>query len=79
VASLRERQDMSVYVVAIADPDYYYAHPGARLPDGAGVYLEAFESEKDALLWILDPARPTYHAGDEECPLTVVSSRGVVL
>ena len=70
---------MAVYVVAVTDPDSYYLSPGQQVPDNAGAYVEAFDTEHEAHTWILSPERSTYSTDEGECPLIVTNTKGIVL
>lgn len=69
---------MSVHIVALVVPNLYLS-PGERVPDGAGAWIQSFDSEREAHTWILSPERSTYYAGDEEAVLVIANAQGEVL
>ena len=69
---------MSVYVVAILAQKLPIVS-GSRVPDGAGAYVGAFDSESDARSWILEPVRPRFSTDEGECPMVVTDLEGVIV
>ncbi len=69
---------MSVYVVAVLAQGLVLAS-GSRVPDGAGAYVEAFDSETEARSWILAPVRPRFSTDAGECPMVVTDLKGVIV
>ena len=65
------------HVVALVDPTLYLS-PGDRVPDGAGAWVQQFNTEKEAALWILSPERETYSTEEGECALVIARAGRVV-